>query len=47
MSSILNEGWNGRIKGKMAELGTYVYSLTGKDGDGKEVNMKGAFTLLR
>lgn len=47
LSTILNEGWNGRIEGKMAEIGTYVYLMEGKDGDGNNVTRKGFFTLLR
>ena len=46
-SSVLNEGWDGKVSGKDEELGTYVYVLTGRDGNGKEVNKKGAFLLLR
>ncbi len=46
-SSVLMEGWDGRLQGRDAELGGYVYMISGKDGNGKVVNQKGSFVLLR
>jgi len=46
-SNVLNEGWNGVYNGKAAEIGTYVFTVSGKDGDGNLVNKKGYFLLLR
>ncbi|MEO5673838.1 MAG: choice-of-anchor L domain-containing protein [Chitinophagales bacterium] len=46
-SSVLMEGWDGRLKGKDGEMGAYVYTIVGKDGNGREVNKKGAFLLVR
>jgi hypothetical protein len=44
---MLMEGWDGKLMGKDGELGTYVYTLTGKDGNGNVINKKGSFVLLR
>jgi gliding motility-associated-like protein len=46
-SDVVNEGWDGTFNGKQAEVGTYVFSFAGRDGNGIEVNRKGAFLLLR
>jgi gliding motility-associated-like protein len=46
-SDNFNEGWDGNFKGKAAEVGTYVFTLDGRDGNGVVVNRKGAFVLLR
>ncbi|HYV91897.1 MAG TPA: gliding motility-associated C-terminal domain-containing protein, partial [Chitinophagales bacterium] len=46
-SSVLMEGWDGRLMGKDEEMGAYVYTLKGKDGNGKVINKKGSFLLLR
>lgn len=46
-SDIVNEGWDGTFDGKQAEVGTYVFSFAGRDGNGHDVNRKGAFLLLR
>ncbi|MCS6990878.1 MAG: choice-of-anchor L domain-containing protein [Chitinophagales bacterium] len=42
-----DEGWNGTIDGKPAEIGTYVYVVEARDGNGNNVLRKGSFTLLR
>lgn len=46
-STNINEGWDGTFGGKPAEVGTYVYTFNGRDGNGNEVSRKGSFTLLR
>ena len=40
-------GWNGRIKGKDAETGVYVYSLEAEYQDGHIVQLGGDVTLVR
>ncbi len=42
-------GWKGEIRstGKIADPGTYVYLLTVKDGDGKEVTRRGHVNLIK
>jgi gliding motility-associated-like protein len=46
-SSVLMEGWDGKLTGKDEEMGAYVYMLTRKDGNGKVINKKGSFLLVR
>ncbi len=41
------KGWDGRRGGSMAEVGTYIWVVTGKDQSGKYVERKGTVTLLR
>lgn len=43
----LHKGWDGKIKGKYAELGVYVYTLRYKTSRGEYLNMKGTVTLIR
>ncbi len=43
----LNKGWDGTYKGKMQELGTFVYYISGKDASGNTVSRKGNLTLIR
>ncbi len=40
-------GWNGRIKGKPAENGNYIYQVEGKAFNDDLVTKNGPFTLLR
>jgi len=40
------EGWDGRINGKPADTGTYVYIVKGKDEKG-EVFIRGSVTVVR
>lgn len=42
----LNEGWDGKIKGRLSDTGVYVYVIEGFDGT-KNVYLKGTFTLIR
>ena len=43
----INQGWDGTVDGKDASLGSYVYMIRYKDGDGKEKRKKGTVTLIR
>ncbi|MHC1708341.1 MAG: gliding motility-associated C-terminal domain-containing protein [Bacteroidales bacterium] len=43
----INEGWDGRIKGKAAEMGVYVYQVIYTDSSGKERKETGQLTLLK
>lgn len=43
----LSNGWDGTIKGKLAEPGTYAYFLNAKMNNGKEIKLKGGITLIR
>ncbi len=45
--SDLNRGWDGTYKGKVQELGTFAYYITGKDFSGNNVEKKGNLTLIR
>ncbi|MBA2407566.1 MAG: choice-of-anchor L domain-containing protein [Chitinophagales bacterium] len=47
LTTNINDGWNGKIQGKNAEIGTYVYSIDGKDGNGQPFSKHGNFLLLR
>lgn len=40
-------GWDGRINGKLAENGNYIYQVAGKAFNGELVYKNGPFTLLR
>ncbi|HEU4718668.1 MAG TPA: PKD domain-containing protein, partial [Bacteroidia bacterium] len=42
-----NGGWDGTYKGKPQPGGIYVYTVTGKTIDGKDVNLSGNVTLIR
>jgi gliding motility-associated-like protein len=46
MTTDINTGWNGRIKGIDLSSGVYVYKITGFK-DNKRVTLKGTFTLIR
>jgi gliding motility-associated-like protein len=41
------QGWDGRHKGKPQPVGVYVYVLRAVMSDGRTVDMKGSFTLVR
>jgi gliding motility-associated-like protein len=41
------QGWDGRHKGKPQPVGVYVYVLKAVMSDGRSVDMKGSFTLVR
>ncbi len=43
----LQEGWDGKIKGVLQPMGTYVWMLKATDAVGKEYQMKGSFILIR
>jgi gliding motility-associated-like protein len=43
----LNDGWDGTYKGKLAEIGVYVYDMTALGNNKKRYNYKGTFNLLR
>ena len=40
-------GWDGRINGKPAENGNFIYQVSGKTFNGESVTKNGPFTLLR
>lgn len=46
-SSDLNEGWNGRFKGRDSEMGTYVYFAELTLSNGEVIELKGNVTLVR
>lgn len=46
-TSDIDEGWNGKIQGKDAEIGTYVYVIEATDGNGQHLSRHGNFILLR
>jgi large repetitive protein len=43
----LNQGWDGKHRGKPQPVGVYVYVLKAVMTDGRVVNLKGSITLLR
>ncbi len=45
--SNLSRGWDGTYKGKLQEVGTFVYYVTGVDFNGKKLTRKGNLTLIR
>ena len=45
-SKDINNGWDGKIKGSLGKVGTYVYIITFTNKDGKQVTQKGNFMLL-
>jgi gliding motility-associated-like protein len=42
-----NEGWDGRLGGKDAPVGVYVWLIRGKDINGKTLQQNGSFMLMR
>ncbi len=47
VSDNVNEGWDGKFKGKEEEIGAYVYYIQAIFMDGSAVEQKGNVTLLR
>jgi len=43
----LGRGWDGTYKGKLQDVGTFVYYITAKDLNGKDIFKKGNLTLIR
>jgi len=43
----LGRGWDGTYKGKLQDVGTFVYYITAKDINGKNIFKKGNLTLIR
>ena len=43
----LGRGWDGTFKGKLQDVGTFVYYIEAKDFDGKKIFKKGNITLIR
>lgn len=43
----ITKGWDGKVDGEIAALGSYVYAIRFVDADGKEHNRKGTVTLIR
>ena len=41
------KGWDGTIKGKPADQGTYVWIIKGRDENNQEMEKKGTVTLIR
>ena len=46
-TTILNEGWDGRINGKDHQTGTFVWMVQGVTRDGKVITRQGTVTLIR
>jgi hypothetical protein len=46
-STDVNIGWDGYVKGKLAQQGVYMWRAIGKFTNGKTFDMKGNVTLLR
>lgn len=43
----LGRGWDGRYKGKLQDVGTFVYEIQATDLNGKNIFKKGNLTLIR
>ncbi len=43
----ITEGWDGKVDGEPAPLGSYVYTIRFIDADGEEHRRKGTVTLIR
>jgi gliding motility-associated-like protein len=41
------KGWDGTYKGKKQDQGTYVWSISGQTNEGKTLEMRGTFILIR
>jgi gliding motility-associated-like protein len=46
-TSAINQGWDGRLSGKLQASGTYVYMISATDYTGKAVMKKGTVVLVR
>jgi hypothetical protein len=42
----IEEGWDGRMNGKVVEEGVYNYYITVKDGRGRAIDQFGHITVL-
>ncbi|CAA9211081.1 MAG: hypothetical protein AVDCRST_MAG95-117 [uncultured Adhaeribacter sp.] len=42
-----NQGWDGRVNGRPAPVGTYIYSLTAQDLNGQTISRTGSVTLVK
>lgn len=40
-------GWDGTFKGKLQQIGTFVYYIEAQDAGGKKIDKKGNLTLIR
>jgi gliding motility-associated-like protein len=47
VSSTLGEGWDGRVNGKVAPVGVYVWVLSYRDAAGKDYKRRGQVTVVR
>ena len=43
----MEDGWNGTVKNEKADMGVYVWMVTGLTKDGQQIIRKGNVTLLR
>ena len=43
----ISDWWDGKFKGEPAEVGVYVYYLTGRDYSNNQIELQGNITLLR
>ena len=43
----LNEGWDGKLRGKVSSQGVYSYIITVTQPSGRQISDKGYLTLLR
>ena len=43
----IEDGWNGTVKNEKADMGVYMWMVTGLTKDGKDILEKGNVTLLR
>ncbi|RYF84963.1 MAG: gliding motility-associated C-terminal domain-containing protein, partial [Chitinophagaceae bacterium] len=47
VSTAMNTRWNGRYKGELQPMGSFIYIILFKDIKGKQHQQKGYFTLIR
>ena len=43
----IHKGWDGTVKGKRVQIGTYVWLVVCKDFAGNEKTAKGTVTVIR
>lgn len=46
-TSNINQGWDGRFKGELCQMGVYVYVIEATGKNGKSYNKQGNVTLIR
>jgi gliding motility-associated-like protein len=46
-SNDVNIGWDGKYKGELQEVGSYVYVVSGSDAGGVKITRQGSVTLVR